>query len=94
MKKIEPLWQQLVESRTVTEENRALGDLKSYLASGKISFRATVLDAQGKEIAYNDISADFQIEAVRIQFFVDGATFEGKLWKPKDLDNLYVLFRE
>lgn len=94
MKKIEPLWNQVIKSQSAHEEKDAIGELKSYISSGRISFKATVLDARGKEIAYDDLTPDFQITSVRIQFFAEGGTFEGGLWKPKDMENLYRLYRE
>lgn len=94
VKKIEPLWTRVIKSQSTHEEKDAIGELKSYISSSRISFKTTVLDAQGKEIAYNDLTPDFQITSVRIQFFTEGGTFEGDLWKLKDPGNLYRLYRE
>jgi hypothetical protein len=94
MKKLDPLWQEVIDSPTAAEESRAVGRLRAQLAAGGIQFETTLVNPQGKEIAYDELSSDFQIETARIRFFKDGDAFEGRPWKPKDVDNVFRLYQE
>ncbi|WNG13363.1 hypothetical protein [Cystobacter fuscus] len=94
MKKIEPLWQQVITSPTASEEESAVSKLKKHITHGRISFKTDVVDGSGNRIAYADLAPDTKIQEVHIQFFADGAIFEGAPWKPRDLDNLYRLYQE
>ncbi len=52
------------------------------------------MDESGTWNAYANFAPGTMIQEAHIQFFLDGAVFEGAPWKPRDLDNLYRLYRE
>ncbi len=94
MSKLEPLWQQVVNSPTASEEEHAVDSLKTHVSHGRIAFKTDIVDDQGKHIAYADLAPDTRIVEVHIQFFGNGTSFQGSPWKPRDLNNLYRMYRE
>ena len=95
MKELNNIWDQVVTSNNSSEEALNLKKLQDYLKKNDISIKVEVIDESGSVIDPASIAENQAIGEVKIHFFIQNKSFNPlKSWKPKELNNLYLLFLE
>jgi hypothetical protein len=96
MKDIEKYWEGIVSCTNGEVEAKNVEALSFYLAKNRIPIKTTIIDKNGIKFVLNEHSGNQKdILGVSIEFFTkDGSYIPKKVWKPKNVENLFLLFRE
>ncbi|MCX2764509.1 hypothetical protein [Aquimarina muelleri] len=93
MDTIKNTWEQLVNSKTIDEEVKVIKQLREASKENDFSFTLFILDESGNKIHYNDFDNQ-KIKSVSVDFYVNDSEYNGKNWKPLDVNNISLLFLE
>lgn len=99
MQELGKIWTQLISSRDAAQEREFASELhKSFGAlKGNYTIYATLRD--GTKVDFVLRSQDIEepeknIESVQVDFYWSDEHFIGAEWKPKDINNIYLLLLE
>ena len=93
MNKIEALSSNIASSTTDIEEEHALETLWEYIYKQRIYVEIISIDSGGNERDINDVEDLSNIVKVRAIFSKNSQSYPLE-WKPINLDNVFILFRE
>ncbi|MEE4376819.1 MAG: hypothetical protein V2J55_04805 [Candidatus Competibacteraceae bacterium] len=93
MNTIASMWRELVHSTSQQEEQRVIEKVQQYIFEKNITIQVTAVDSQGNEMGLNSLSEDDNV-LVKVVFDYNHGSFEAPGWKPRSIDNVFILFQE
>lgn len=94
MRKIEDYWQQLLRAKTAQEEAAIAEEINEVMQLKNTTFLARAVTVNGDTIILDKPVEKESIKSVLIRFSLEDGSFAGIDWKPKNFDNVYILFQE
>jgi hypothetical protein len=94
MKETKEMWDKVLNSKNADEEADNIRAVKQFIADKGITIVVNVTAGDGKTVNINALPDNETFTSVLVIFDTKEGEMEAPAWKPKDNENVYLLFLE